>query len=136
MKRRSHKSDRLGALTVEFALVAPLLFLFVFAAMEFSRVNMLLHTTQIAAVEGARKGILPGATAQECQRAAQEELNVLGVSNATISVQPPRLSERDTDVTVVVTVPLAGNGYVFPKFFLGKSVAASVKLRRESPSFN
>ncbi|MBX3440075.1 MAG: pilus assembly protein, partial [Planctomycetaceae bacterium] len=54
-----------GATTVELAIVLPVLFLFVFSAIEFSRLNMLRHLASVAAYEGARQGIVLGATADE-----------------------------------------------------------------------
>ena len=63
MKRVSQR--RTGAVMVEFVIVAPLLFLFFFAAFEFCRVAMIRHTADNAVYEGARIGIIPGATADE-----------------------------------------------------------------------
>ena len=57
---RRHAGRR-GATTVEFAMTAPVLFLFLFAAMEFSRYNMVSQTATNAAFEGARQCIVPGA---------------------------------------------------------------------------
>jgi Flp pilus assembly protein TadG len=137
MKRMLDKSKaRRGASAVEFALVAPILFTFLFAAIEFSRANMLVHTCKIAATEGARRGIVPGASAQKCREAAQEELDVLGIDDSKIDVQPADITKGTSDVTVTVTAPFEGrNGYVFARFFIGKRAVSSVTLRRETPDF-
>ena len=55
-------SDRTGALTIEVALCLPLLILLLFGCYEICRTSMILHATQSAAYEGARVGIVPGAT--------------------------------------------------------------------------
>ena len=117
---------------MEFALTAPILFLFVMGAIEFSRANMLVHTTSIAAVEAARVGIVPGATSAECLAAAMQELGVVGITDASIDVNPVVLENGTTQVTVALTVPINGtNGYMLPKFFLGKRIFKSVTLQRE-----
>jgi Flp pilus assembly protein TadG len=129
---RRAKSSRYGATTVEFALTAPILFLLVFGAIEFSRANMLVHTASIAATEAARRSIIPGATAADCQRAAQAELGALGISESTVEIDPPEINDDTTQVTVNLSVPLTmRNGYVLPRIFLGKQVAKSVTLQRE-----
>lgn len=128
---------RRGVTTVEFAIVAPILFLMVFAGFEFSRANLLVNTAHIAAVEGARRGIIPGATASECIQAAQDELDIIGVKVSNVTVSPNPLTRDDTEVTVNVSVPMTGqNGFAVPRFFLGKTLQTNATLLRETPSFN
>ena len=114
-------------------MIAPVLFVVVFASIEFSRVSMLRNTCQIAAAEGARRGILPGATADQCRDAALGELEVIGVDGATATVTPTVILDATADITVRVDVPVAQNGYVFPRFFLGRTLTSSVTLQRETP---
>ena len=56
---------RPGAVLVEMAITSSLAFLFFFAALEFCRVAMIRHTVENALYEGARTGIVPGATTAE-----------------------------------------------------------------------
>ena len=65
MNQRSNSRVRRGAAMSEFAIVAPLLFLFFFAAFEFCRVAMIRHTADNAVYEGCRAGVIPGATTGE-----------------------------------------------------------------------
>jgi Flp pilus assembly protein TadG len=103
-----------------------------FGTLEFSRANMLVHTITLAASEGARRGIVPGATAAECRSAAVAELTVIGVRGATVTVTPSVITDATTAVTVAITAPLDGaNSYLLSRFFLGKSVSKSVTLERE-----
>lgn len=126
---------RSGATTVEFALTAPLLFLLFFAGIEFSRANMLLHTAAIAATEGARRGIISGATADECQQAAVNELGTIGVRNAKVIVSPSTINDDTEMISVGVMIPMdLSNGYVTPRFFLGKKVIKVVSITREAKS--
>lgn len=123
--------NRRGTTTVEFALVAPIFFTVIFAAIEFSRVEMLRQTCAIAAAEGARRGIVGGATAADCRGRALAELQVLGVRGATVSVTPALINPGSLNVTVTVNVPLAQNGYIFARFFVNRNLTASVRLQRE-----
>ncbi len=55
LQRRFHRDDR-GAAMVEFAIIAPLLFLLVFGVIDFGRVFFLYNNLTNAAREGARAG--------------------------------------------------------------------------------
>jgi hypothetical protein len=123
---------RRGAAAVEFAMTAPILFVMVLGAVEFSRANMLVHTASIAATEAARKSIVAGATAAEVRLKALEELRMIGVVDATVSVDPTEIVEDTTQVTVNLTVPVSlRNGYGLSRIFLGKNVNKNVTLQRE-----
>lgn len=120
---------------VEFAITAPILFMLVFASIEFSRANMLLHTAAISATEGARRGIISGATKKDIQEAAMAELEPLGIKNARVIVKPGNISKDTEMITVGVCVPLsAKNFYMTPKWFLGKDVIKVVSVTREAKS--
>lgn len=122
-----------GAVTVEFALVCPLFFLFVLSAIEFSRANMLVHTSVIAATEGARAGIVAGATADECYAAAQKELVNVGINQASIVVYPDTITDQTDTVTVGVRVPMTlKNTYVTPQFVFGEEIIRTVSVTREA----
>ena len=86
------RRDRRGAALVEFALTASLLVLIVFTAVEFMRVNTIVNTSENAAYEGARTGIVPGATAADAIAAAQSILNAIGTRNAVVSVEPATIA--------------------------------------------
>lgn len=133
--RRRHigglRRDRRGAALVEFALTASLLFLIVFTAVEFMRVNTIVNTSDNAAYEGARTGIVPGATAADVIAAAQSTLNVIGTRNAVVSVEPETINSTTAEITVTVQVPLDDNSFIAPHFFLGKTLSKSCTLSRE-----
>ena len=132
MHRQTVQRARGGAVTVEVALTAPILFLFIFAGIEFARVNMISDTCENAAFEGARRGIVPGATSTDCQQEAQAILDIVGIADSTITVTPTTITDETPEVTVDVTIPLnATNGYVVPKYFVGQSINKSITLSRE-----
>jgi Flp pilus assembly protein TadG len=130
-RRRGLRRARWGVVTVEFAICAPILFFIFFAALEFSRVNMIRQSVENAVYEGSRRGIVPGATAADCRMAAQGVLNTVMARNATIDVTPAVITADTPEVTVAVAVPINGNSWVAPLFFDGKSVRNSMTLRRE-----
>ena len=129
---RRKNARRSGATAVEFALVVPILLLFVFTALEFSRANMLRNTIENAAFEGARQGIIPGATASDAKTAAEDLVNSLQINDSTVTVSPSTIVASTEFVTVTVTAPMTmANHYVTPRFFLGKTPSASITLPRE-----
>ena len=132
MATKRQKQRRRGAATVEFAFVGTALFVILFAGIEFARANMVRNTIENAAYEGARAGIVSGATNGECSAAASAYLQITGIHDATVNVTPPILDNTVTEVTVAITVPMnLQNGYIFPRFFLGKTLASSITLSRE-----
>ena len=127
---RTH--DRAGATTVEFAVVLPVLILFTLGAIEFSRANMLRNSIENAAFEGARRGIVPGASAATARAAAQDLINILRINDSTIVVTPSIIDQNTEEVTVTVTAPMSrANHYITPQFFLGETLTASVTLSCE-----
>ena len=114
-------------------MTAPLYFLVLFAGIELSRANMILHTCENAAFEGARLGIVPGASADDCYQEANAILSIVGISDSTVTVEPAVITDDTTSVTVNVQVPLtAANGYVTPRFVLGEVINKSITLQRET----
>ena len=123
-----------GAATLEFALTASILFFFLFAALEFSRAHMIYHTCENAAYEGARRGIVPGATQQDVINTTQSILNSASVTDVLITVTPTNIIADTTQVTVVISVQIDTNSWVTPLFFAGKTASSSCTLQREKYS--
>jgi Flp pilus assembly protein TadG len=130
-RTRYARRPRRAAVVTEFAICGPILFFFFFAALEFSRVNMIRQTVENAVYEGCRRGIVPGATADDCRNAALGVLNTISANNATVTVDPSVISQNTTEVTVAVSVPINSNSWVAPFFFRDRSIANSMTLRRE-----
>ncbi|MEM8946176.1 MAG: TadE family protein [Planctomycetota bacterium] len=132
MGRTTRRPQRTGTTTVEFALTAPILFFLLTGAIELSRANMLRHTAVVAATEGARRSIIPGATAAECAAAATSELNAVGFRTADVLIDPAVIGENTSQVSVSVSIPLSGdNGFVLPAFLKGAKISRTVTLQRE-----
>jgi len=129
--RFSHRSSRSGSVAVEFALVAPFLFLFFFAGFEFCRVAMIRHTADNAVYEAARRGIIPGATSGEVRAEAERVLSTIGLSQYTLDVQPRTITDDTESVTVQVQIPVEPNSYVPARFFVGQEISRELTMRCE-----
>lgn len=122
-------SCRRGAVVVEFAIVAPLFFVFIITAFEFGRMNVIRHTADNAAYEAARHAMVPGATAAEAIARANSILSMVGTRGAQVTVNPATLGPSVNTVSVTVEVPMAQNGWIAPKF-TSASVMRSVSTMK------
>jgi Flp pilus assembly protein TadG len=131
--RRVHplRLSRRAAVTVETAVVFPVVVLFFFAQFEIVRLNNIRNSVYMAAYDGARAGIVPGATAGDATNAAQYILNSVSAINSTITVSPSTITDTTEDITVTVSVPLDDNAWTTPLYAPGKVLTATVKLKRE-----
>ena len=127
---KSKRTPRRGALTVEMALVLPLFFLFLFASIEFSRMNMIRHTAENAAYEAARSAIIPGGTTAQAQAVGENIMASVGCVGTVVSTVPAVVDNATPTVEVFVAVPTAENAYFLPSFFSGNITGRS-KLTRE-----
>ena len=121
---------RRGAVTVEFAVCVPILFLAFFFFWEFARAEMIRQTAATAAYEGARQGIVEGATAADVQNAAQSILNAVAIQGAVITVTPATITSETTSVQVAIRVPLNSNAWITPLFMDNMNVNSSITLSR------
>jgi Flp pilus assembly protein TadG len=126
-RRRLH---RRGAVLVEMAITAPILFGFFGFLWEFSRAEMIRHTVSTAAYEGAREALVAGATSEEATAAAQEVLDAVGVRNASITVTPSTITPQTETIQVTITVPLNSNAVITPFFMNGLQINAEMTLKR------
>lgn len=131
-KKHKNSRRRLGATTLEMALVTPLMFLFVFAGMEFSRANMIRNVLDNAAFEGARRGVVPGAQKADCIAVAEQQLDIVRIKDYTVDVDPKNIDQNTTEVTVTVTIPLSTNALPMSKFIGTNNLTRQVTLQRET----
>ncbi|HEX7446515.1 MAG TPA: TadE/TadG family type IV pilus assembly protein [Pirellulales bacterium] len=127
--------QRRGTALVEFAMVAPVFFLFMVGAIEFGRAIMVQEVLTDASREGARVGIVDGMQTSDVQSAANAYLTAMKVSGATVSVSPqnPGSTPSGTQVTVTVSIPYKSVSWVPAPWFLGSAtLAASTVMQRQS----
>ena len=129
------RRDRRGTAVVEFALVAPILFLLVFGMIEYGRLVMVQQVLTNASREGAREGVLDGTTTADVQASVNNYLASATVTGATVTVtpSPPNSAGYGAPVTVTVSVPFNQVSWLPSPIFLGGSVmTATTVMRRET----
>lgn len=119
MRRKMASHQRDGAVTVEFALTATILFTVIFGGIEFARFSILNHAADHASYVAAREAMIFGATVTDVKLAAQGHLDAFGIEGATVSVSPDPLTDAARLVEVVIDVPVASNAWTVPKIFKG-----------------
>ena len=120
-------SRRKGAMTVEFAIVAPLIFLLFLGGLELTALNFARQTLGNASYEAARKMIIPGGTAAQAQAEGIRQMNLVGISNGVTVTT----SETQTNVTVQVSVPAATVSWGLIRFSSGYVLKQSCSLTKE-----
>lgn len=122
MRKRTGKNNarvnRNGATAVEFAMIAPILFLTLFACIEFGRIMLVQSFVEQSAFESARNVAVVGATKSEAEAIAKQELSVLGIT-PTVTVEPMNhgIVQREiNELTdqIAITVKVNSPGLLFP----------------------
>lgn len=135
MKTHQHKnrrrSNRSGVVAVESALIIPIIFLSVFAGIEFVRLNIIRHTIKNASYEAARAAIVPGAQEENAIEIANQILRVSGIRDATVTITPNQISEGTTFVSATINVPVNSNSWGLGIFLSGMNMSADTTLRTE-----
>ena len=126
-----NRAWRKGATAVEFAITAPVFFLFLLAAFEFGWLNVMRHTADNAAYEAARTAMVPGATVAVARAKADKLLNIVGARGAQVTVTPPVLTSDTNQVTVAIAIPMNRNGLIVPRFSSKTILQSSSTLRTE-----
>lgn len=124
--------SRIGAVTVEVAICLPILFLLLFGCLEIAGANMLKHATESAAYEGARIGILPGATQAGVETAVDSVLDSIGAKGSSVEILPSVITQETEEIEVIVSVPYEPNAFIAPFVIRNNpTFKSSCKLRRE-----
>jgi len=122
---------------VEFAVVAPIFFLFVLGIVEVGRGLMVQHLMLNAARQGCRTGILPSNGNTEITTAVADSLASAGITSQTLSVTVNDVSadaksaNTNDDITVRVTVSADSVSWVPGSQFLFGNISAQYTLRKQ-----
>ena len=136
----SPTTRRTAAALVEFAFVAPLLFMMILAIFEFGRTFMVLELLTEGARVGCRQAIVEGTTSQQIQNAVTSYLSGVGINGDTVGVivndAPVNSVEAATqpaytEMTVQVTVPVNSVSWVPNPFFTSGTLFGQFTMRRE-----
>lgn len=112
-------------------MTAPLVFMLLLGALELGHANMVFHAAEAAAFEGARAGIVPGATSSEVTSATQNVLDISRIRDASISISPSNLNSKEETIRVEVNVPYPKNTLMPPFFTKGLTIRRECQLSRE-----
>ena len=128
MIRKKKRDQRRGATTVEFAISASILVFVLFAFFEFGMVMMIESFAENAAFRSARHAAVLGASVEEAVELARSDMEILGVDDAEIIVEPTAGSQiqgsidsNTESIRVRVRVPLA-NHIAFGRLFSGTTM--------------
>lgn len=126
-----------GAVIVEFALIAPILILILFAIIEFSWILQHKQTVSIACREGARMLAKQGSSINQAEKLVTTNLNNNGIStkNAILSGYDsnPTCSRKNGTISMQIKVPietLALSGDIF-NLYKNRYIEAKVTMNKE-----
>ena len=115
-----------GATTVELAVTLPILFLLFFTALEFGRMQTVRHSVHNAAYEGARRGVIPGASDRQIRLSAGAVLDSVKARKGDIAI------DQDEDfITVTVSVPFKDQAWFAPLYFRNVDLRSTVTLSKD-----
>lgn len=130
--------QRRGAAAVEFAIVATVFFMFVFAIFEIGRLVMLQQIMGECCRQGARRAILENASETAVVDLVKSRLAANSIPGADVTITWPnkttqpdmaRLGFQDP-ITVRATVPYSGVSWLVPTWVIQGSVMESQALMR------
>lgn len=126
---RRNQSNRFGVTAVEFALVANVMFISIFACIEFARVNMVRNMSQNAAYYAARTAMVPGATEADAKAEVDRLLGSLISTGYTTQVS--ELGNDASTIEVRVEVDLRAVALFVPMFVTDPTLTSVATLRTE-----
>lgn len=134
MKKRYflEKSRRQGATTVEMASVLPVLLLLVFGFFEAGHALLMNSIVENAAYEGARYGIVPGATEEGARNAAEDIALKSILRSVDVGVTINEVSPGVRGITVEVKAPVRENAFLVGPLLGEMTISRSVTMILES----
>jgi Flp pilus assembly protein TadG len=120
-------TSRRGALTVEFAIAAPLIFLLFLGGLELTALNFARQTAGNASYEAARKLIIPGGTVAQAQAEGLRQMNMVGLGTGASCT----VVNAATTVTATVSVPATNVSWGLMRFSAGYNIRQTCTLTKE-----
>ena len=116
-RKMCSRKKRLGATTVEMAIVLPVFLAILFGFIEISRLSFAVNTTQVALIKATRELSLPNATAEAGENAAKDYLTRLGYSeeDITITISPSIISDNTPEITMDIDLSMQPLPYTVHK---------------------
>lgn len=119
-RRNNGTGQRNGVAAVEFAVCLPVLVLVIIGSIEACTMVFLKESLTVAAYEGSRAALKPGATSADVVTRCNEVLAERSVEGGSVDVSPSDLGSIAAGGTmqISVTAPCEPNGVV-PVWFYG-----------------
>jgi Flp pilus assembly protein TadG len=136
----SRETKRLGGAVLEFAIVAPIMWLMMLAIFEFGRAFMVMGLLTEGARVGCRQAIIEGTTSAQIQQTVTNYLMGVGINGDTVGVivndAPVNTVEAAnqpaySEMTVQVTVPVTSISWVPNLLFTKGTLKGQFTMRRE-----
>lgn len=131
--RRKKKQGRRGLATVEAALCLPIIVLLMLGTIDACTMIFLKQSLTIAAYEGGRTALIPGAKASHIKADCQQIIDDRSISGAKIKVRPkkPHEAAAGEQISIEVSAPCADNSIMPSLFFQGRELTATAYVMNE-----
>ena len=132
-RMKTRRSDRRGAAVAELAVCLPLIVLLVIGTVEACTMIYLKQSLTIAAYEGARTALVPGATNSDVTTECQQVITDRGVLGQTILVTPADITAvaPGTYLQVDVSATCDTNSMLGNWFYAGRTLTGHVEVMKE-----
>ena len=134
---RRRDPSRRGASTVEFAIVAPILFTVVLGIIEVGRGLMAIHLLNNAARAGCRVGVIEGKATSDISTTVTNVLSAQGMTAEGVTVEvndgsaDASTAQAGDEITVIVSIPASKVTWVPGGSYLRGNLSGQYTLRRE-----
>lgn len=127
------RSQRRGVAATEFAVCLPIIVLLVIGTIEACSMVFLKQALAVAAYEGARTAIIPGATIDQVKAASMQVLKDRNVNGGVVTVKPTNIDALNPGdfVDVTVSAPCNANSIVRNKFYKGRTLTSNASMMIE-----
>jgi Flp pilus assembly protein TadG len=127
------RSRRHGVAATEFAVCLPIIVLLVLGTIEACSMVFLKQALAVAAYEGARTAIIPGATVDQVKAASLQVLKDRKIDGGVVTVKPTNIDALNPGdfVDVTVSAPCNANSIVRNKFYKGRTLSSNASMMIE-----
>jgi len=133
LKCPANRRRRLGVAAAELAVCLPIVVLLVVGTIEACSMVFLKQSLAVAAYEGARTAIIPGATKAQVETACKQILADRNVSGGQVTVKPSNIDALNPGdfVDVTVSAPCNTNSVVPNNFYRGRTLTSTASMMIE-----